>query len=181
MKKLTALILALLMLCSVAFAEETAAEEATATLDAEEIINFDVTMDEIPEGYAMSKEVVAGRTVLTFSNDSTFIGISVAYSDMFEGYTLKLAEMSEDDKAAMQAICSEGYSNPVFSETQTSHGTDLIVINESDVETDYADVFTIYEGYFINASMLKDSELTDDDLALAVKLLSDLWIVPAAN
>ena len=49
MKKLIALLLALLMLGAVAFAEE----EATTTTPIDEVLDFDIVMDKLPEGYTV--------------------------------------------------------------------------------------------------------------------------------
>lgn len=179
MKKLVALLLALFMLGSVAFAEENAEEPAT-TLEAKDIMNFDIAMDAIPEGYTMEKKEIEGDLLAIFTpEDETKVSvyISIAYSEIYDGYTLNAADMDEEAMANLEDVMGEDYNMPSFTLAQTEHGTELIVIDETEADSDYGEILTVYQGYIISASLLKQDSLTREDYELAVKILSDLWIV----
>lgn len=181
MKKLTALLLTLMLLCTTAYAETADVVEAGASVDINEIVNFDLSLDAVPEGYTYTSNKVDGVLIYTLesdNNDVTAYMGSVAFSEEFDGYTLKIDELSPEQLAQMEEMAGADFQNPTFSFTKTTHGTDLIVVDENGVETDYIDVFTIYEGYFINISMLNpNGELTQADIDRAVQFLSDMWIV----
>lgn len=187
MKKLIALLMALMMLLSVsAFAEEEV-EEVTdstpTTLEVDDILDFSIQMDALPEGYELELIPVEGDLYAIFSSTDEAACqylASVAYSEQFDIYTLHLDELSEEQLSQMTEYLSQGYHDPVITFDKTAHGTDVILINENGAGDDYAEYITIYEGYFVSITALKDTDLTQEDIAIALQLLSDLWIVPAA-
>lgn len=185
MKKIVALLMALLMALSAsALAEneiEAVEESSPTTLEVGDILDFTIQMDALPEGYALEVTPIDGDLYASFYKDdeSCQYLASVAYSELFDIYTLKIEELTEEELEQMKAFLSGGYNDPVFSFDKTAHGTDVILINENGAGDDYAEYITIYEGYFVSVAVVKDSELTEEDLAIALKLMSDLWIVPA--
>ena len=169
MKKLFALLLALCLLCSVAaFAEEAAAP-------------YTINMDAIPEGYTMSQQNVNGDIALEFQPEAENMPVyfgSVAFSEVFDGYTLNIADLSEDDKAQVAEMFGADYNNPTFDFTRkTTHGSDLIIMQENGAETDSAEIVTIWQGYFITIGVYGVEEITEDMLETAITILSDLWVV----
>ena len=186
-KKLIAMLLALILLVSVsAFAEET--EEAIEVSDYEatdvgldEILNFGITMDDMLAGYTMETFPAAGAlyaTIISEDENAPVYLISVDHSEIFDGYTLNVEAMTAMDLINMETVMGKGYYDPAFSFDKTSHGTDVILVNENTDAVDYAEYVTIYEGYFVTVCVVKNTALNDEDLAGALKLLSDMWIVP---
>lgn len=193
MKKFLALLLAAVMLLSaVAFAEEIEEVEGieevtdyvTTDLSEDEIVSFDILMDALPEGYEMIKRPVDGALYVFFGSDESDIAyyVSVAPDEMFDNYTLVIADMSaEEYAAAMDRLsAADDFVNPQFSFAKTSHGTDVIIINEADDNSDdEVELISIYEGYIVTMSILKSEPITEEDIAVALQLLSDMWFVPA--
>ena len=185
MKKIVALLMALLMalsVCALAEEEAEAVENAeTTTLEVDQILDFTIRMDELPEGYELEVTPVDGDLYARFYKDDASCQylVSVAYSELFDIYTLKIDELTEEEMEQMKAFLSQGYHDPSFSFDKTAHGTDVILVNENGAGDDWAEYIAIYEGYFISIAIVKDTDLTEEDLATALKVLSDLWIVPA--
>lgn len=192
LKKIIALLMAAMMLlCGVAVAEEEteaiaveATENLVPELGADELLDFGLAMDAIPAGYSMDVDNLGDVLLAEFRSDedpdAVIFEVAIAYSEMFAGYTLKYSEMTADQWMEMQELIGENYDSADFTVTQTTHGTDLIVVNENDAQSDVAEIFTIYDGYFISVVCLKlDGEVTEADVATGVQLISDMWVVPA--
>lgn len=184
MKKLLAILMALLLALTLSAAAEEAEEVTDApstTLESDEILDFTIEMDALPEDYQVEIIPMDGDLYAVFSSESnpTLYLASVAYSELFGIYTLKTDELTEEQLEEMKTFLSDGYADPSFSFDKTAHGTDVILVNENGSGDDYAEYITIYEGYFVSIGVVKDTELTQEDLATALQLLSDLWIVPA--
>ena len=191
MKKFFAVLLAAMMLLSMtAFAEEieevegiievTDSEEGT--LDEDQLVSFDILMDKLPEGYEMIKVPVDGSLYAFFGNDNADIVyyVSVAPDEMFAGYTMVIADLSAEEYANAIAYigAADDFVNPEFSFTKTAYGTDVIIVNEADDDSDdEVELISIYEGYIITMSIVKNEPITDEDIAAALQLLSDMWIV----
>ena len=192
MKKLIALLLAaVMMLCSVSFAEETAetieAQPVTEEIDLpdvedDEILNFNITMDKLPEGYVINTYPVDGAVYATFVNENSPVVyfVSVAHSEEFFGYTLNVAELTEEQKANVAEVFSLDFYNPDISFVKTAHGTDVIMIDENNYSYDCVEYVTVYDGYIITLDALRnEGKLSEEELATALQLLSDMWVVPA--
>ena len=180
MKKLFALLLALTMLCgAVALAEETVELQQTA--------DFDVTAV-IPEGYKMQEDKLDNTVYLYFSGDGddtkTEFVISMSHSDV-EGYADKtLNDLPEEDKKARVEMMSTDFASPEVHDLTTEHGTQVYLINEAAAKDDDADVsyaigFSLYQGYFVQIYVQHEDYdvLTQDDLDLAMSILSGIWFV----
>ena len=191
MKKFFAVLLAAMMLLSMtAFAEEieevegiievTDSEEGT--LDEDQLVSFDILMDKLPEGYEMIKVPVDGSLYAFFGSDDADIVyyVSVAPDEMFAGYTMVIADLSAEEYANAIAYigAADDFVNPKFSFAKTAYGTDVIIVNEADDNSDdEVELISIYEGYIITMSIVKNEPITDEDIAAALQLLSDMWIV----
>ena len=104
----------------------------------------------------------------------------VAHSEIFDGYTINLAELTEEQVAEMTETLAEDFTEAEISYTKTAYGTDLIVVDENGLYTDVCDIVTIYDGYVVSACILNvNGEITEDDKAVAIQLLSDMWFVKA--
>ena len=191
MKKFFAVLLAAVMLLSMtAVAEEIeevegiieVTDSVEGTLDEDQLVNFDILMDKLPEGYEMIKVPVDGSLYAFFGNDNADIVyyVSVAPDEMFAGYTMVLADLNAEEYANAIAYigAADDFVNPEFSFAKTAYGTDVIIVNEADDDSDdEVELISIYEGYIITMSIVKNEPITDEDIAAALQLLSDMWIV----
>lgn len=191
MKKFFAVLLAAVMLLSMtAVAEEIeevegiieVTDSVEGTLDEDQLVNFDIMMDKLPEGYEMIKVPVDGSLYAFFGNDNADIVyyVSVAPDEMFAGYTMVLADLNAEEYANAIAYigAADDFVDPQFSFAKTAYGTDVIIVNEADDDSDdEVELISIYEGYIITMSIVKNDSITDEDIAAALQLLSDMWIV----
>ena len=186
MKKLFALLLAAMLLFSVAMAEETAEEvsayneEEITALEEQNVLDFDITLDKLPEGYVMTKEVIDHVVYATFTDEDITSGkpvyiVSVGYNEEFAGVTLN-SDISGEYMLQALAALTEGYAEPVVKMLTTDYGTTVFYVNETGAESYYSELVTVYNGYIINMLYLSDNELTDDDLAVGMQIMSDLWV-----
>lgn len=191
MKKFFAVLLAAVMLLSMtAVAEEIeevegiieVTDSVEGTLDEDQLVNFDIMMDKLPEGYEMIKVPVDGSLYAFFGNDNADIVyyVSVAPDEMFAGYTMVIADLNAEEYANAIAYigAADDFVDPQFSFAKTAYGTDVIIVNEADDDSDdEVELISIYEGYIITMSIVKNEPITDEDIAAALQLLSDMWIV----
>ncbi|MBO2516415.1 MAG: hypothetical protein CW338_03945 [Clostridiales bacterium] len=189
MKKFFALLLAAVMLLSAAaFAEEDEVIEVTdyvaTELGEEDILSFTILMDALPEGYEMVTYPVDGALYAGFMCEGNPVEylVSVAHDELLDNYTLVIADLSVEaytNAIAYLGVADE-FVNPEFSFTKTSHGTDVIIVNENGASTDSVELISVYEGYVITMIVMKyEGEVTQEDVDIALQLLSDMWFVPA--
>ena len=140
---------------------------------------FEVTFDAIPEGYTDTWTAVEGVQYIVFQCEGkpTYIAAACT-SDFFAGYTLNTSELTDEELEEMRDILTEGYNTPTVTLTKTAHGTDVLLVEEPDdgADGDYASILTIWQGYLISVDAYGDEELTDEDLDLALTIMSDLWV-----
>ena len=180
MKKLLAALLAvMLMMSAVAFAEEaTTAADLDAQPIEDTILNFDITMDQIPEGYTMSKIFDQGVAYVTFSPENgegpTYM-VGISADESVEGIVLPAELGEEEQEFIIEAWCGD-WNAPTLRMLQTAHGTNLIVLEDNDAEGDVCDLVTCYNGYIIVCDFWQNGELTEADVERGVQILSDMWI-----
>ena len=184
MKKCLAMLLAALMLlgCGLAVAEEQ--NEANMNEDAVQI-NFAIEMDHLPEGYTYNTEESGGSLFAVFYKENenheadktaATVYVSVAYADGFSGVTLN-ADVTDEQMLEIEETLAADYNSPSIEIRETSYGTRMICITENDAQTDYADMITIWNGYFITVGIQKTEKIVDEDMELALQIVSDLWVV----
>ncbi len=172
MKKRVAVLLAAVFLLMAAFPCLADAEEKP-------YIDFAIKMDQIPEGYTFETKESGGSLFATFTSDdpeAVMVYVSVAYSDAFAGYTMNSDLTDEQLEEAKTALTGD-YNVPVLELYETDYGTTMIAITENDAQSDYADFVTVWHGYFIVIALQKNTHLTDEDIELARRIASDMWIV----
>ena len=61
----------------------------------------------------------------------------------------------------------------------TAEGTKLIIVDENSEHDEYAEVFTVYQGYFIGLLLepAGDVQVSQEELDMAVQFLSDMQFV----
>ncbi|MDD3336033.1 MAG: hypothetical protein PHI98_11025 [Eubacteriales bacterium] len=182
MKKIFALLLALAMMLGMttAMATESTDEVALQQLQAD----FDVTCV-VPDGYTMQEHRFDDTIYVYFApdeEDKTEFVASIAYSEAYDGITLN--DMSEEDKKQLLDTMDDDFNVPEIHDLTTENGTQVYIVNETGAENDDADCsfasgFTIYKGYFIQIFVTRGDydKLTQDDIDLAMKILSDMWPV----
>lgn len=182
MKKIIALLMAMMMLCSFTCA---IAEKEDQTLVENATPEFDVTTV-VPEGYELEQVRYEGTVFLSYTNDAPGTAnyvISIAHSEEYDGISLN--DMSDEDKQALAAVMTEDFAAPEVYDMVTESGTQVYLINETiaegddDADVSFAIGFTIYKGYFFTLSAYTEEfdVLTREQLELAVKILSDIWFV----
>lgn len=185
MKKCFAMLLAALMLlgCGLAVAEEQHAEVSMDEDTAQ--IHFTIEMDRLPEGYAYYTEESGGSLFAVFYKENEnheadgtapAIYVSVAYADGFSGVTLN-SDVTDEQMLEIEQTLAADYNDPSIEIRETRYGTRMICITENDAQTDYADMITIWNGYFITVGIQKTEQIVEEDMELALQIVSDLWVV----
>ena len=185
MKKRFAMLLAALMLllCGVALAEDQPGE---VMMDENAVyIDFAIKMDQLPEGYSYYTEESGGSLFAVFYKENEnheadktapAIYVSVAHADDFSGVTLNM-DVTDEQLLEIEEKLAEDYNDPNVDIRETDYGTKMICITENDAQTDYADMITIWNGYFITVGIQKTEQIVEEDMELALRIVSDLWIV----
>lgn len=185
MKKRFVLLLTVLMLLSCGFA---IAEELTQEVMMDEnavYIDFDIKMDKMPEGYTYYTEEAGGSLFAVFYKEdengeadkaAPAIYVSIAHADDFSGITLNM-DVSDEQMLEIEEMLAADYNDPNIEIRETDYGTKVICITETDAQTDYADLITIWNGYFVTVGLQKTEQIVDEDMDLALQIVSDLWIV----
>lgn len=185
MKKRFAMLFAALLLlgCSLALAEEQPDE---IMMDENAVyIDFDIRMDQLPEGYTYYTEEGGGSLFAVFYKEdenheadetAPAIYVSVAHADDFSDVTLNM-DITDEQLLEIEEKLADDYNDPSIDIRETDYGTKMICITENDAQTDYADLITIWNGYFITIGIQKTEQITDEDMELALRIASDLWIV----
>ena len=183
MKKFLAILLAAMMLCSVAAVAEEAVADVEATPAEDTLLNFEITMDDIPEGYEMNVYYDYGDVAYAvFSSDDLTAAVyyaTVAPEDGAEGVNEIPAELSEDDIAEIKDAWCDGYNDPAISIKETSHGTRVICMEDNGSEGDQFELVAVWNGYLLSITCWKNGELDDADMERGMKILSDMWVVDA--
>ncbi len=175
MKKLFAVLLVVLLVPAFALAQEV---EPT-------IIKVNDTLDisvVLPDGYAMTETWYGDVLYAQMdpqSEDQPLMVLSLGYSEEYADRSI--GDLSEEEMDALIAISITDFANPTYDIDETSEGTKLIVVDENSEYDEYAEIYTVYQGYFIG--MLVESvggeQLTEDNLNIAIQFLSDMQFVHA--
>ena len=180
MKKIISILLslALLLSCTAVLAE--AAEKTNlGTVD----VNGEFALNAaIPDGYTMDTIVSDNTFILVkFTHEDEtkpMLVLSIGLEDSWPAGT-KLNNISDEDlKVIEQSFYFE--DDPVeISYTETEHGTKLLVAKYP--ESSLVVFYTLYEGYGIEFTLIakEGTELTQEQIDLCVKFLSDLDFVPS--
>ena len=184
MKKILAIVLCLVLALSVAAFAETATEEKTEIGSL--TINGEFTLKAtIAEGYTIIPFDLDPMVSIWFisSDDvnkpimSLVIAFDEAYADVY-----RINDMDEEQLAILEATWTDEYEVEI-SYPETAHGTKLLQAVEVGDYTDFVSFFAIYEGYCIEFTLLANPEaeevnLTQEEIDMAIKFLSDLDFVP---
>ena len=175
-KRFAALAMLMLLGCGSAFAE--AADGAQAIPADEPTVSFDIRMDNIPEGYTYTTTEVGEELIAIFTPEdpeAVTVYVDVGHSADFEGFTFN-RDLTEEETAQVTAYLTEDYSDPTLSILSTGHGTNYVLVEENNTDTDVADIITIWNGYVIWIGLQKNTDITQADLDLGGKILTDIWV-----
>ena len=177
MKKLIAISLCMAMLLScAALAEE---KKTLGTLNG--MFSIECTL---PDGYQAENIASDGNGMLMVSvrsedESKPYMVLSVAFDELMAD----VERLNDLDENAL-AMIEETYraeDSVEITYTETALGTRLMVVKEKADGVEYVDFYTVYKGYSIEFVLLKDSAegLTDHEIEMAVRFLSDMEFVPA--
>ncbi|MBR6707667.1 MAG: hypothetical protein IKI84_13485 [Clostridia bacterium] len=138
----------------------------------------------VPDGYQTENIASDGNGMLVVSIRSAdaakpYMVLSVAFDEMMADVE-RLNDLDENAIAAIESSFTSE-DNVEITYTETAFGTKLMVVKEVADSVEYVDFFTVYKGYSIEFVLLTDSAagLTDHEIEMAVKFLSDMEFVPA--
>lgn len=168
MKKIFALLLAFsLCLCSSALAE--AVIFGTVNNQPVTIVPLDgytVTLQDMNEG--------AYGLISCEDEEAVQFSVSIAYSEVFADYTMDIDQLTDDQIANAKEILSPDFNNPEFTFFKTENGLSLLLVDETDSQSEYAYILTIYNGYFVEVDMFKASSITQQDIDAAATMLQSI-------
>ena len=183
MKKMLAILCAMMMVLAIA---PVWAEEAEETVEiGQQVQDFSITMT-VPEGYVSSQYYVEGNMYVSVTDENDITAspiyvITIAYSEEYDGQTLSV--LSDEEKEAFIAQMGVEMNNPVFSQKETGNGSAVFFLEDDveDAELSFAIGMSVYEGYVVNMYITpaEDRALSDEDIALGLQILTDLWFVAA--
>ena len=89
------------------------------------------------------------------------------------------AELSDEEIDSLIAVSMSDFANPTYTLSETAEGTKLIIVDENSEHDEYAEVFTVYQGYFIGLLLepAGDVQVSQEELDMAVQFLSDMQFV----
>ena len=176
MKKVFALIFALMMLCcsAVALAEEK------VDIDIDGLVTVSITL---PEGYEAGTYAESGSlaaVIIPADGDENKVGFILLIAPDEEYADLeRLNDLDDEALAAYEQSFIEDLFAPTVTHTETEHGTKLFIIDENDSEYDMVEIATLYKGYnmVIYLDYSDGRTVTEADIAAGVKIFSNLALI----
>ena len=186
MKRILSIVLCLVLALGLAAIAETATEE-----------KINIGSLEVNGEFILKASIADGYTIIPFDSDpwmsiwfissedvnkpvmSLVIAYDEAYADIF-----RINDMTEEQLKNLEATWNE-YEVEI-SYPETAYGTKLLQAVEVGDYTDFVTFFAIYEGYCIEFNLIANPEgevqnLTQEQIDMAIKFLSDLDFVPIEN
>ena len=181
MKKTLAVLMCILLtvFCGFAAADLTQKEDYTVVT-----VNGAFSIRGVtPEGYHLADTQNMDTTIwASFTSDDP----SKPYFDLIISFVEEYAnvgQLNDLSEAEMKEMVDD---DPDLSEKidimETDYGTKVMILRSNDPMNDYACFVTIYKGYEVGLNLFPGMEsedvLTDEQIKLAMKFLSDLDFVP---
>lgn len=166
---------AVFLLCCVPVMAEESSSSRIVTIDEGLDISFIV-----PEGYTFNEMWFSGVLYADFEpadGASASMVLSAGASEEYADRSIQ--DLSDDELQALMDLAAGDFYNPTLTITETAHGTKLILADENSDYDEYAEIFTVYQGYFIGMLIEPqgDAQLTEGDIQTAVDVLSDMEFV----
>ena len=140
----------------------------------------------LPEDYKLQVVNTRGESIIAsiLSDDMTKpqLYLSIAYDDVY-GEVKKMNELGEEDLLVLENSFTE-MNDVEISYAETGYGTKLLIARETGSDTDFVDILTIYDGYFIEFNMSPNPKaanqtLTDEQIKMCIDFLTNVDFVPA--
>lgn len=182
MKKLIAVLLCVVLALSCAMA---LAEESTKVDYSEVTVNGAFRIRGLtPDGYKVEYIANEGMPIMmAFANEDTAKPEFTLVINFLEDFSEveRLNDLSEEERKPL--VDSDPMINPAYTVMKTDFDTEVMVLRSAFPEDyDFASFVTLYKGYEIGLNLFpgqtSDGHLTDDQIVLAMKFLSDLDFVP---
>ncbi len=186
MKKILSMILSLVLLlgCTAAAGEETAAKVPLGTVD----INGAFTLQcGIPEGYVARPEVVTSDLLIATLNaedpDKPMMTLVVSFDETYSDVE-RMNDLDADALALLEETFTVVDPTVEISYGETGLGTLLLIARQTVDEPNYISFLSVYKGYFIEFVLTppegaEETMLTDDQMRVAIDFLTDLDFIEA--
>ena len=190
MKKIVAMILCLALAigCCAAVAE-TAEKESIGKVN----VNGDFEIKcAIPEGYKVSitdasdDKIIA--SILSEDENKPRVTLSVAFNDIYtqDGVAMKLNDVSEEDLALIKESFEDEADTVEFRDGETALGTKVLIVTGELSEKKFADVYSIYNSYEIEAVVTSGrgenpEPLTDEQINMIIDFFTNMDFVEIAK
>lgn len=173
MKKFFAVLLAVLMLPVFALAEEA----QSVTVKVNDTLSITVN---VPDGYAFDQTWygdVLYAQMRPEEEGKLLMVLSLGYSEEYADRSIN--DLSDEELDSLIAVSVSDFANPTYTLSETAEGTKLIIIDENSENDEYAEIFMVYQGYFIGLLLepAGDAQVSQEELDLAVQFLSDMQFV----
>ena len=186
MKKIIAIILSLVLLCTAFAAAETTEKVKIGSVS----INGEFTLQcGLPEGYTPSPLSVTPYQVVAVikSQDpnAPVMYLSIAYDEMYANVE-RMNDLTQEDLDLLEATYIMDDPGVEITYGETGYGTLLLIARHETEELDYVAFFSIYKGYAVEfvlapSGEAEDKNLTEEQLRLSVDFLTDLDFIPAGE
>lgn len=146
---------------------------------------FDLTCV-LPAGYTLQSVNIRGDKIIAsvLSDDMTKpqLYLNIAYDETY-GNVQRMNDLSDEDLAHLESTFKD-MNDVTIDYRTTGYGTKLMIARETGADTDFVDILTIYDGYFIEFNMTPnpkaaDQTLTDEQVRMCVDFLTNLEFTPA--
>lgn len=174
MKKLLAVLMAAMMLFSFACGEES----STVTVDFDDTCALEIVC---PEGYLMDLDVQNGIVIIKLvpvdETLATYTTAIIPTDDPAYSAITRLNDLTEEQLAAYIASCTEGWNAPRTEIVETGMGSKALIVDETGVEGDYAQLYSVYNGFQITTYISHESdgsEVTQEDKDALLKFHTEM-------
>ena len=141
----------------------------------------------IPEGYKLQVVNMNGTkivaSVLSEDLSRPQLYLSIAYDESY-GDVARMNDLTDEELKLLEDSFTE--MNDVEIEyRETGYGTKLLIAREVGTDTDFVDILSIYQGYFVEFNMTPnpnaaDQTLTEEQVQMCIDFLTEVDFVPVA-
>ena len=171
--------------------EAAAAAEAESQLVLGTVGEYIIKYD-LPEGYKMTIINAANTSIIATLMSETagqpMITLSIAFNDSYtqDGKPMRLNEVSEEEVALIKESFEEETEVAGFEDGETALGTKVLIVRGTIAGTNYADVYSIYNSYEVEAVMTpapgtEDTTLTEEQIQTVIDFFSSMDFVETWN
>ena len=150
-------------------------------------VNGEFTLQcRIPEGYELQVISSRGARIIASLTAGEPLKpqmlLTVSYDDTYADVE-RMNDLTGEEMDTIRATFTE-MNEVSFEERETSHGSKLLIARETGTDTDFVDIFSVYQGYSIEFVLSPNPEaasqtLTDEQVQMCIDFLSDLDFIQA--